>query len=229
MTKLKSLLSLFLVLLLFLTGPTGVWAAEPPPSAQEQEAETEPLFPQQSQAVIELIELGLDTHSSEIRQLTQSLQPSEIEQIYYHKKKEPGIPMALNGMLAYGVGSFFWGDPTGGYIQFFGEIASALVFMILSITVSLSFELKSERDEVIRNHPAFWASMVGLFCFRIFGLIRPIFFVHGYNQDLQAALDYSPSREEAKPQESPPQAPQPELAPYLDSQGGGGLKFGWAF
>ncbi len=69
-------------------------------------------------------------------------------------------------------------------------------------------------------------SMLGVY---FFGLIRPIFFVQGYNQDLQAALDYSPAREETMPQESLPQSPQPELAPYLDSLGGGGLQFGWAF
>ncbi|MGE3727331.1 MAG: hypothetical protein AB7I41_17355 [Candidatus Sericytochromatia bacterium] len=43
-------------------------------------------------------------------------------------------------------------------------------------------------------------SMLGVY---LFGLIRPAFFVHGYNQDLQAALGYSPTREETMPQESP--------------------------
>lgn len=42
-------------------------------------------------------------------------------------------------------------------------------------------------------------------------------------------INYFTASEETKPQESLPQAPAPEPAPYLDSQGGGGFLWGWVF
>lgn len=74
--RLKSLLSLCLVLLLFLTGPTGVLAAEPPPSAQ-------------AQAVIELIDTGLQDHQQEIAALSQGLTITERERIFFQREIQP--------------------------------------------------------------------------------------------------------------------------------------------
>jgi hypothetical protein len=209
--RLKSLLSLCLVLLLALTRPTGVWAAEPPPSAQ-------------AQAVIELIDTGLQDHQQEIAVLSQGLTITERERIFFQRQKQPGLPMILNAYLVgFGVGSFVVGDATGGYIGFLSEISLLSIISVLAFPLRLTSDAERE-SAVISQNPVFWGALVALIGMRLFGLIRPIFFVHGYNQDLQAALDYSPTREETIPQ-----PPAPELAPYLDSQGGGGFQWGWVF
>ncbi|HEQ71035.1 MAG TPA: P13 family porin [Spirochaetia bacterium] len=122
------------------------------------------------------------------------------------KEKEFVLPLLLNFLPGFGIGSYLQGDTTGGTILLIGDIVgygllgTAFLCVLGSIfwgAVTFQFQ-----DWYNLSAPE-WMVVIGGSIFvvsKLFGIIRPIWFGVEYNENLKrkkAAVDVSPVVEPA--------------------------------
>jgi hypothetical protein len=180
----KELLVLFLACVLTFQYPSLSWATSPSPQAQ---------------AVIELIETGLEQNYQQILVQSISLSTADRDYILSLKKKDPLVPFLLNFVPGLGLGSFLQGNVEGGLIQTTGEAVGLIIFLGGMIgAVSNSGPLPQQSNDTIYlsiNHESvpFYAiqALLGLTLvigFKSYGLVIPFYFSNIYNEKLKTAL-----------------------------------------
>jgi hypothetical protein len=117
-------------------------------------------------------------------------------------QKEKGfvLPLLLNTLIGFGLGSFIQGDITGGIIELSGDLFGGGLIIFVAPIVYLSEVLSTSGQA-----PAFtWNSTAGTLCIvggcillasRLFGIIRPIWYADDYNVKLkytQVSFEISP-------------------------------------
>ncbi len=177
----KKLLVLFLACVLTFQYPSLSWANSPSPQAQ---------------AVIRLIDLGLEENYTAILSQSKLLSESEREFLFSLKQKDPRVPFILNLFPFFGLGSFLSGDIDGGLVQLLGEVGG-LAIGTWGSTLLSAFKPEVFSPEVLpaskQNLDSLylWMILLGyasLIGFHIYGFTQPFRFSADYNEKLKTAL-----------------------------------------
>ena len=135
--------------------------------------------------IIGLIDTGLDKHFDLISKKSLSLTESEKQAVFNYKEKGALGVSISNMILGLGLGSFFSGDVTGGFIQFGGQTASLTLLSIISQISIASGRTEPSSEEKL----GIFLLGLSFVAFRIYGGISPFVDAHIYNQKLKTALN----------------------------------------
>jgi len=179
--------------------------------------ETENSNPDNEEAfltVSALINDGLNKNFFQIQQEALNLTNSQRLMLTGLQENKFGVPLALNLLLGFGIGSFVQHDTLGGVIGFAGDTAGAVVLIIYFVKIIKASDWLSSRidelDSQVMADPvrlreldraeaeynkkiedAF--SLIGisagiLAAVRVFQIVKPITYSNWYNNKLKQAL-----------------------------------------
>jgi hypothetical protein len=137
-----------------------------------------------------LLQDGLNENFDLIQGKADLLSSSEKIFLFDKFDKSAGLPVTLNLLVGFGVGSYIQGDKMGGTIQVISESLGVvgIILGMLSTGPSSQTENAYEEDSVLMV-----AAGVGIIFYvgaKIFGGVRPFVFKSRYNGKLKDALQY---------------------------------------
>jgi hypothetical protein len=143
-----------------------------------------------------LIEENLKKNIPEIQVLSQQLTFDQKKTLIEDHKQDYTVPLLLNVLVPYGVGSFYQGDTLGGVIGLVGDVAGqAIIFgayidlYITALNAQDDYDSDYNEDEIFEKFYAYaivgGAISTASFIFR---LVRPITYAGTYNKNLKKAV-----------------------------------------
>lgn len=137
-----------------------------------------------SSSVSELIKKDLFKNQREILEISQGLTQDEKAALYTEYQKNPAVPVFVNFIIGFGIGSFIEGDAAGGAIALACDLGGSISFLTGAIlTLSDSVDLAN------------LGVGLGLFGFatiigsRIYEISRPFAYANRYNDVLKKSLN----------------------------------------
>lgn len=135
-----------------------------------------------------------------LQRKSKNLDDSTRINLYESYKDKPILPIVLNALLPFGIGSYVQGDNTSGYIQTFG---STLTLTLLTITVAKAvaagitvivlapfhYNESDEKKELNKEINAYYtAYLISFLANLTYGIVSPICFSSNHNDLLRKAL-----------------------------------------
>jgi hypothetical protein len=145
-----------------------------------------PVFadPESVQEADELIYEGINKNKEKIRQLAWNLSDEERRKLIFKYRRDEVIPVALNVLLGFGIGSYLQGDLLGGIT---GSALGVVFFTSLSVGIIL-FSNTGFSDVNSGAGPWFIAAGISGVSYAAFEVLRPIGYARKFNNVLYDVL-----------------------------------------
>jgi len=143
-----------------------------------------------------LIKKGLYKNYGIIEKEALNLTGAQKLTLYNMNEKNMGLPLALNILIGFGLGSTIQGDSVGGWIGLLGDTVG-LTFLFVGVIQSIKYNavklntytMTVEREGDKDGIAMMTVSGVILGISRIFQIIKPPTYTVRYNNDLRQALN----------------------------------------